>query len=640
MPNISEADARKVAEDSRQREWLPSFMRELFLGSFKPDMLPDYPSKEWRPEFAKLYADMRRFLTEEVDPVAIDESGEYPPEIIEGLNRMRAFGMLVPKEYGGLGLDKLEWCKIMELFGSYDGNLLGLLSPHQSVGVPETVKQFGTPEQKEKYLTRCANGEISAFALTELDVGSDPARLATTAELTPEGDAYIINGTKLWCTNGTVAELLIVMARHPDTGKISCFIVETAWPGITIEQRCHFMGLSALANGVLKFDNVRVPRENIVAGEGKGLRVALTVLNVGRLSVPAGAVGTSKKCLELARRWSNVRVQWGKPIGKHEAIAHKISRMAAMTFAMEAISDVSAQIAIDGKLDLRLEAACGKEWNTCRTWEIIDDLMQIRGGRGYEKERSLEARGEEPMGVERMMRDYRVAKIFEGASEIMHLFMAREAVDKHLQKAGVLLDSKAGIGAKLAALPAIGAFYAGWYATRWLGWGHWPRYSDYGRFAGHMRFVDRASRRLARQTFHGMVVYGPKLEVKQAFLFRIVDIAMELFAMSCAIKRARAMAEQKHVEAEQGGELAELFCAMARRKVNSLFHDLWFNEDAYQYNAAMAVLDGHHTWLEEGIITQEMVMSGSVDGNGGPNGNGHHAPLTPIPDSMKEAVPK
>ena len=640
MPNVSEADARQVAEDSRQREWLPSFMRDLFMGTFRPAMLPDYPAKQWRPEFEQLYNDIRRFLVEEVDPVEIDERGEYPPEVIEGLMRLRAFGLLVPTEYGGLGLDKLEWCKIMELFGSYDGNLLGLLSPHQSVGVPETVKQFGTPEQKEKYLTRCAQGQISAFALTEPDVGSDPARLGTTAELTPEGDAYLINGTKLWCTNGTVAELLIVMARHSETGKISAFIVETAWAGITIEQRCHFMGLRALANGVLKFENVRVPKENIVAGEGKGLRVALTVLNVGRLSVPAGAVGTSKKCLELARRWSNQRVQWGKPIGRHEAIAHKISRMAAMTFAMEAISDVSAQMAIDEKLDIRLEAACGKEWNTCRTWEIVDELMQIRGGRGYEKERSLEARGEEPMGVERMMRDYRVAKIFEGASEVMHLFMAREAVDKHLQKAGVLLDKKATTGAKLSALPSIAAFYAGWYATRWLGWGHWPRFSDYGRFAGHMRYIDRASRRLARQTFHGMLVYGPKLEVKQAFLFRIVDIAMELFAMTCSIKRARAMAEQKHVEAEQGGELAELFCALSRRRINGLFRDLWSNEDAYQYNAAMAVLEGHHTWLEEGIITQEMALTRTVESFGSHGGNGRHTPITPVPEVARETVVK
>lgn len=623
MPNVSEADARQVAEESRQREWLPSFMRELFLGNFKPGMLPEYPSGAWSPEFTKLYDDFRAFLVDQVDPVEIDETGEYPEAVLEGLRRMRAFGLLVPKEYGGIGLTKYEWCKMMELLGSYDGNLLGLLSPHQSVGVPETVKQFGTPEQKEKYLTRCARGEISAFALTEPDVGSDPARLGTTAELTPEGDAYLINGTKLWCTNGTIADLLIVMARHKESGKISAFIVETDWPGITVVQRCRFMGLSALANGVLQFDNVRVPVENIVAGEGKGLRVALTVLNVGRLSVPAGAVGTSKKCLELARRWGNDRVQWGKPIGRHEAIAQKISRMAAVTFAMEAVSDVSAQIAMDGTHDLRLEAACGKEWNTCRTWEIVDDLMQIRGGRGYEKERSLAERGEEAMGVERMMRDYRVAKIFEGASEVMHLFMAREAVDTHLQKAGVLLDKRAGLGAKLAALPGIAAFYARWYSTRWLGWGHWPRYSDYGRFAGHMRFIDRASRRLARQTFHGMLVYGAKLEHKQAFLFRIVDIAMELFAMSCAISRARAMAANKHIEAEQGGELGELFCVLSRRRINQLFRDLWHNEDAYQYNAAMAVLEGHHTWLEHGIITQEMVQAEASAVAGAVNGNGH-----------------
>ncbi|MBX7256139.1 MAG: acyl-CoA dehydrogenase family protein [Candidatus Hydrogenedentes bacterium] len=604
--HVSELESRKVAEASRQTEWRqPSFLRELFLGNFRPDLLPPYPTRAFRPEFQTTFDAFKRFLIEEVDATEIDETGEYPKRVLDKLAAMRAFGLLVPKDYGGHGLDKVEWCKLMELLASYEGNLLGLLSPHQSVGVPETIKQFGTPEQKQKYLTRCAAGDISAFALTEPDVGSDPARLATTAQITPDGDAYILNGLKLWCTNGTLAKLLIVMARHPDTKKISAFVVETEWEGVTVEHRCHFMGLRALANGVIRFNNVRVPKENLVGGEGKGLKIALTVLNVGRLSVPSGAVGTAKKCIEICRRWAGERVQWGKPIGKHEAISHMIADMTTTVFAMEAIAYLAAEMAVRGTYDIRLEAAAAKEWNTCRNWEIVDNTFQIRGGRGYETERSLAQRGEEPIPVERMMRDSRITKVFEGASEIMHLFIAREAVDKHLQIAGAMVDPEASLSTKLAALPKAATFYAAWYPSRWLGWGHWPRYAEYDALATHLRFIERNSRKMARQIFHGMMVYQGKLQHKQAFLFRIVDIAMELFAMSASVVRAQTLLKEGHADAQNAVSLADMFCKTARRKVRHLFHDLWHNDDAAKYRTALSVLDGTHTWIEEGIIAHD-----------------------------------
>jgi hypothetical protein len=264
-----------------------------------------------------------------------------------------------------------------------------------------------------------------------------------------------------------------------------------------------------------------------------------------------------------------------------------------------------------GGYDIRLEAAAAKEWNTCRAWEIIDNTMQIRGGRGYETEQSLRARGEQGIPVERMMRDFRINKIFEGSSEIMHLFMAREAVDKHLQVAGALIDPEKPLSAKLAILPKMAAFYAWWYPSRWLGWGRWPRYADFGGLATHLRFVERSCRKLARQSFHGMSVYQGRLQNKQAFLFRLVDVANELFAMAATITRAKAMADTRDPKATEARELADLFCRSSRRKVARLFRDLWRNDDVVKYKTALNVLAGRHEYVEAGIVGLESAAAPS-----------------------------
>ncbi|HJQ74470.1 MAG TPA: acyl-CoA dehydrogenase family protein [Gaiellaceae bacterium] len=598
----SEEESRKVAEESREQEWAGrTFLRELFLGNFLLDHIHPFPVVKERPEFRAVYDELERFMREKVDPVLIDETGEYPEEVVDGLRRLGVFGIKIPKEYGGLGFTVTEYTTLMQMVGSLDGNVGALLSAHQSIGVPQPLKLFGTPEQKRKYLPRCAAGAISAFALTEPHVGSDPASLSTTAEL--RGDTWVINGEKLWCTNGTLAELLVVMARDPKTKKISCFIVETDSPGVKIEHRCRFMGLKALANGVVSFQDVHVPRENLIGEEGKGLKIALVTLNTGRLTLPATCSGLAKRCLEICRGWANERKQWGVPIGKHEAIGHRIAEMAATTFAMESVSKLASAMSDRGGYDIRLEAAAAKEWNTVRAWEIVDTTLQIRGGRGYETERSLEGRGEFPVPVERLMRDARINLIFEGSSEIMHLFMAREAVDKHLEVAGAMIDPRKKPGEKLGAMPKILGYYAGWYPPLWLrGLAGPMRFSDWGRLASHLRFVERSCRRLARASFHGMAVYQAKMERKQGFLFRCVDIVMELFAMGATISRARRMADDRDPDAEKAAQLADLFCRMSQRKVRRLFRELWSNEDASRNRVASQVLGGDHAWLERGIL--------------------------------------
>jgi alkylation response protein AidB-like acyl-CoA dehydrogenase len=596
--------SREVAESSRETEWQGAgFLRDLFLGRFRLDLLHPYPLVETeRPEFRRFYDALEAFLRSAVDPVEIDESGEYPPEVIDGLRRLGAFGMKVPVEYGGLGFDQVEYGKVMQLLGSYDANVAALLSAHQSIGVPQPLKLFGSDELKKKYLPRIARGAISAFALTETVVGSDPARLTTTAEPTEDGEHFILNGSKLWCTNGTIAELLVVMARNPGTGAISAFVVEAGWPGVEVTHRCRFMGLRALANGALRFTNVMVPRENLIGSEGRGLKIALTTLNTGRLSLPAAVVGAVKVALELCRKWAAARVQWGQEIGKHEAIAHKLADMGSTTFAMESVSDLAQALASRKGYDIRLEAAAAKEWNTVRAWELLDETMQIRGGRGYETARSLEARGEVPVSVERWMRDTRINLIFEGSSEIMHLFMAREAVDKHLEVAGSLIDPRTSAGKKLAALPRIGAFYVVWYLGLWLRGLFAPRFSAFGKLAPYLRYVERSSRKLAREIFHSMVVFRAAAERKQAFLFRLVDIANELFAMAASVSRAQALASAGKEEAPRALALAENFCVQERERVEQLFHALWHNHDDLAYRTGRAILAGEHAWLEKGGI--------------------------------------
>ncbi|HEU4828014.1 MAG TPA: acyl-CoA dehydrogenase family protein [Gemmatimonadales bacterium] len=601
-PLATEQEARQVAEDAREKEWeSPSFVREMFEGKYRMDLVHPFPEVDpaevdrARPFMERLEA----FLRDKVDSDRIDREGKIPPEVVEGLRQLGAFGIKIPEEYGGLGLSQTSYTHAIALVTSVDGNLTALLSAHQSIGLPQPLKMFGTPEQKQKYFPRLAKGAISAFALTETNAGSDPAGVATRAELSADGTHYILDGEKLWCTNGTVAELFVVMAR---TGKrITAFIVEADWPGVEVVQRLHFMGLKALENGVIRFTNVKVPVENVLWGEGKGLKLALMTLNTGRLTLPASCQTAGKRCLEISRRWAAERVQWGAPIGKHDAIANKLARMAADTFAMEAVSDLASGMADRGGFDIRLEAAMAKMWNTETAWRIVDDTLQIKGGRGYETADSLRSRGERPDPVERMMRDMRINLIFEGSSEIMRLFIAREAVDTHLSVAGDLIDPKVPAAGKLKALARAAAFYLWWYPTRWLGWGHWPRYSEFGPLATHVRFAERKARKLARTLFHCMIRFGPKLEKRQMVLGRLVEIGAELLAISAACARARA--EVARDPSNQGPvELADLFCRQARRRVHDKFEDVFFNDDARAYHVAQKVLKGAHTWLERGIV--------------------------------------
>jgi alkylation response protein AidB-like acyl-CoA dehydrogenase len=606
----SEKEARDVAEAARESEWEhPSFVRELFLGRFRMDLIHPHPEQHDPDEAARAaeFLGKLRDLLERVDSDEIDRTGDVPETVVQELRDIGAFGIKIPREYGGLGLSQMTYIRAMEMVTSRDGSLTALLSASQSIGVPQPLKLFGTEEQKQEFFPRLARGAISAFALTEVHAGSDPANLSTTATPTEDGEHFLINGEKLWCTNGTRAELFVVMARTPDVigpdGKarkqITAFIVEAAMPGVEVKHRLRFMGLKGIENGVIRFTNVKVPRRNILWGEGKGLKLALVTLNTGRLTLPAGATGVAKAMLQVARTWSNERVQWGQPIGKHDAIANKIGHMACDTFAMEAVAELSTALYERGNYDIRLEAAVAKLWNTERGWRIVDDTLQIRGGRGYETADSLRRRGEKPIPVERGMRDFRINLIFEGSSEIMRLFIAREAVDRHFTLAFPIVNPDSTMSQRLSALGKSAPFYATWYPGRWLSALKPRGYGAFGPLARHLAFADRAANRLGRSIFHAMVRFGPKLERRQMVLFRAVDIGAELYAMGAVCARAQMLAKR----GEKGAiDLADGFCRIARRRIAHLFAELFGPADTRMYRIAQQVLKGEHRWLEEGIV--------------------------------------
>lgn len=605
--NVSEREARQVAEAAREQDWRkPSFAKELFLGRFRLDLIHPHPTPAVddvrRGE--KFLATLRDFCETEIDGARIEREGQIPDETVHGLKELGAFGMKIDPKYGGLGLTQVYYNRALALVGTASPAIGALLSAHQSIGVPQPLKLFGTKEQKETFLPRCARTDISAFLLTEPDVGSDPARLATLA--VPDGTDYVLDGVKLWTTNGVVADLLVVMARVPASeghkGGITAFVVEADSPGITVENRNAFMGLRGLENGVTRFHQVRVPAANRIGPEGAGLKIALTTLNTGRLSLPAMCVGSGKWCLKIAREWTAAREQWGRPVAKHEAVGAKISFIAATTFALEAVVDLSSQMADENRNDIRIEAALAKLYGSEMGWLMADELVQIRGGRGYETADSLAARGERAVPTEQMLRDMRINRIFEGSTEIMHLLIAREAVDAHLSVAGDLIDPDKSLADKGRAAAKAGGFYARWLPKLVAGPGQLPRtYQEFGQLAGHLRYVERTSRKLARSTFYAMSRWQGRMETKQGFLGRIVDIGAELFAMSAACVRAEYLTETGD-HGREAQQLADVFCRQARIRVEELFGRLWTNTDELDRKVVDGVLDGSYTWLEEGMI--------------------------------------
>lgn len=604
-------DALEVAEDAREKEWKhPSFGSQMFMGNYNVSLMHPFPkqSEEDKREGDAFIEDLGNYMKKHIDPESIDKNREIPQEVIEELARRGVFAMKIPKEYNGLGFSVTNYNRAVAKIGSYCGGTAVLVSAHQSIGVPQPLKMFGTDAQKKKFFPRFREGSISAFALTEPEVGSDPAQMSSTATLTEDGKHYILNGTKLWCTNGTIADVIVVMAntapkivKGREKKQISAFILEMNSPGVEVVHRCEFMGLGAIYNGVLKFTNVKIPAENLIWKEGKGLSMALATINVGRLTLPAASLGGAKQCLSIARRWGKERVQWGLPIGLHEEGRQKLAFLSSTTFAMEALMYLTSAWADDGSVDIRIEAAMAKMFCTEAFWKVTDVTMQLRGGRGYEKASSLEARGEPGYPVERAMRDCRINTILEGSSEIMRLFLAREAMDPHLSMAKDLLFKKLSAWEKFKKVLSLGAFYSTWYPKQLIKPWLTAKYRDFGSLAKYVRFCDQSSHKLARNIFWYMAKYQQKLEKKQMILGRMMEIGTELFVMSATCSYA-VMKLKENPSDKTPIELADYFCRMSKRRVLNHFNSLTDNEDKVANALAKRVMEDDLKWLEEGIV--------------------------------------
>src|SRR6476469_6617692 len=609
--SAGKAAALELAESSRDPlDERGSFASNLFIGRFDYDRIFPFPKQSAEDTAAgeDFLAQLRSYLRDNVDADEIDRTGEIPQKNIDELFAMGAFAIKVPKQYGGLGLSQVNYGRAAMLLGSWDANLTALVSAHQSIGVPQPLLLFGTEEQKAKYLPRVARKEISAFALTEMNAGSDPANMSLTANLSEDGTAWVLNGEKLWCTNLIKAGVLVVMAKTPpkivngkERKQISAFIVDVDSPGLEITYRCHFMGLRALYNGIVKFTGVRVPRENLIAKEGQGLKVALTTLNTGRLTIPAACVGLSKRLVEICRKWASERVQWGAPIGQHSAIAGKVAEMAGNTFAMEAITFLTSAL-VDRKAgDLRIETAMCKMWATETTWRIADEAMQVRGGRGYETAQSLAGRGEEPIAVERFLRDCRINLIFEGSSEIMRLFIAREALDPHLKVGGAIFNTQLPMTTRVKSMFGSGSFYSRWYPRQFTKSNAGDLSKLHEQLRPHARYAARTSKKLARGLFHAMARFGPRLDREQLLLSRFVGIATELFAISATCSFAQYKIDSGE-PADEVLSVASYFCRSAKMRIDHHFAGTSRNADRAGYDLTQELLAGKHDDFRKGIV--------------------------------------
>lgn len=601
------AEAMRVVEEAREKQQHEGFIADLFLGRVRWDLISPFPIQNHQDYLGvmKKLEEFKRFLWEEIDPNAIDRDGEIADEIIRKLKDMKILsGMKVPAEYGGLQLTQSNFVRFMEPVGSWCGNTAALIAPPNSIGAVIPLLLFGTGEQKNRLLPLFARGAVSAFGLTELDVGSDPSNVRTYAKRVHnkhgEVSVYFLNGHKLYTTGAVksdtepLADYIVVVAQIVDDPKelddpkakkcFGLFLVSTKDIGFSIAQRCRFMGLKAIYNGLIKFDNVHVYPPNMIGKEGDGLRAALTALTYGRLTIPAICVGASKQALQQARWYAKDRVQWSKPIGEHELTGKRLVDIAARTFVSDALVKYCSML-IDKKRDARLPSAICKVLVTEYLWDSLFDLQQIFAGRGYETADSKRKRGEPGIAVERMVRDARINLIFEGTSEIMRLWIGREGMAEYKERGEKIKPPKDKHSALFVKIGAIG-----WYASKFIGQFALFLYDDVLLYS-HAKFIECEAHKLAFDSVKNCAIYQAGLDKKQIIVADFVNRAMNLFAMSLAISYADLNKNKPLAK-----ELADYFCWSIRKPAHKHNHKV-------VYKLSKRIMAGEARWLEEGIVS-------------------------------------
>ena len=614
-----------VAESARDKASYSGFLAGLFQADVRWDLFRNVGIPETSPA-ARDFLERFKAAIIPLDPERVDSEGELPEPILKALADLGAFGIKIPKRFGGQEFSQSEYQQVATLCGSHDASLTVLLSAAQSIGLPEPLRLFGTEEQKAKYLPRLAKGDISGFALTEKNVGCDIAKVETCAVRVQEQGkiiAYRLTGEKFFITNSAkqdgefLASLLVVIARIVDRPeelqdpgakkRFGAFIVESRWPGCSVT-RLRFEGVRGIYNGAPTFDNVYVPVENRLGSEEDGLRIALATLTVGRLTLPAACLGGLKQCVSLMRWWGRTRIQWNKPIGEHNLIGEKLCRAAAYTLALEAVMAFCGAWA-NRKGDLRLESAgakiLGSEWY----WDVVNDLFQVRGGRGFMTVESQRKTGEIGIPVMRLLRDARVNLVWEGTSEILRIWMAREALSPYIDQGLTFLQGSFSrkIDASLyyarmalrSSLPGLKS----WGSSEPFG-------KDHARWA---RFIESSSRRLSRSILTVTLRHRQALHHKQLLLQQLVNDSLRLFPMAAIIWYA----SRPEMRTKPGiSDLADYFCCdMAERLYpasSSTKRIRGHAKDRTVYDLAKRIMNGEYAWIEDGIVS--LLETGRSDG--------------------------
>lgn len=613
-------------EEARERLVGDSFMTGLFAGDPDFSLLatPDEPAEQ-KTAWEEFRPRLEDFLIHHVDPDEIDRTAKIPDAVITGLFSIGAFGMKIPKEYGGLGFSYQNYGRALMLIAGWSNILSLTVAVPQSIGIAMPVLLFGTEEQKRRYLPIVAREAVSAFALTEPLTGSDAANIQTEAVFDGSGH-YVVNGEKLWCTNGPIARYITLIARVPARRKEqgghsvwipvqegknaeqsvhTAFVLDMKTPGVQIRQRCQFEGCRGIENAHITLTDVHIPASNLIGEVGRGLKYALTILNVGRaVSIPAICLGMAKQAWQPTLDQANRRVTFRKPLAEWQTQRMRVGRMAARLFAMEALASVVWRLADQHRYDVRIEAAIAKIFSSETTIQFLKDAQTIFGGMGYETADSKRVRGEPAFGIEQLVRDAEMYRIGEGATDILRPFVAREALNMHLERAKDYLDERMSPARRMSELARLIRFYVLWYARLWM-----PRrlpsqgLLQHPKVRSHLRFVERASRRLARAVLYTVLWHRQALRDEQGRQSRIEMVGEDLLLIAVT----SLYAQQQQRAAGMGvWDLAEEVFREASLRVKHQIRELLLNHDTPPTILGTKALSGIYPSLSKGIIERNL----------------------------------